>query len=183
MDLKKLKQIIVPTSEQVLICLFASLVLFVMTYGSVLFQKTILSDPYVAEVSRTHLVSLAKVKAVDVIVKIIFWSSIGLVAYMIFLTISNVLIDARNSVVIESSYVNKGSGEDRLPSIVNRLLKAIVCLGWFVIAAKILLPWSLSWFEEFILAGPSWPALIIAVLSCSSTIYVGWTLTQVALSD
>jgi hypothetical protein len=184
MDVKQLKQVLVPTWGQVLTCVLASLLLFVLTYWGLIFQRTVLADPHVAEVSRQHLANISKLKSVDVMVKVVFWSGLGLVAYIVYLTVSNALVEARNSVVIESSYTNKGRPEDRLPAIFKRLATTGACLSWLVLAAKVLLPWSLTWFEKFIVSPrPDWAAFTIAVLSCALTAYVAWTFIQIALAE
>ncbi len=82
---------------------------------------------------------LTRIPVASTAVIVIFWSGVGLIAYTIVWAIINAVIEARNEIVVESEYANKGSLFDRLTAPLLKsgfLILLLVLLGlnrWWLV--------------------------------------------------
>lgn len=93
---------------------------------------------------------ITKYPAVNTAVIVIFWSGVGLLAYTIVWALINAFIEARNEIVVETEYVNKGRLIDRLKAPILKSLLLIALFGWVVGGYKWLMPIMLRRFGEIL---------------------------------
>ena len=154
MTAQRFREIITPTPVQALGFPLATLLVLVIVFRDdlarrifppVLFE-TSLSQPDYAGRLLGHL----DTPLVHSLVIIIFWSLIGLIAYTLVWGLSNVMVDARNQVVIETGYVNKGSVHQRIQTAAWRVAWIVVFFASLFVSAYVLLPLWVGLFGQAI---------------------------------
>lgn len=187
----ELRQIIVPTPAQIEVCAGLSLGLFIIIYHDLLANRFFGRElagvsalsPYINQSYAIALGQVSGLTATDLIVKAAFFAGVGLIAYIIFLFISNVLIEARNEVVVETEYANKGDFTAQASKPLKQIGLAIGLFIFLIWSAQAALPLWLHWFEAW-LFGPivslwSWLGLLLALAGCTLNAYLVWTLAQI----
>lgn len=108
---------------------------------------------------------LTKVPAANTAVIVIFWSGIGLLAYTVVWALINATIEARNEIVVETEYVNKGRLWDRFRAPLLQAVVSIALFGSVLCVYKFLMPILLKRFSQIVIAadGPQFLALIIPI--------------------
>src|SRR5207253_1444341 len=109
-------------------------------------HNSYLTDPELYHTYQRHLDQLSNVAAINKFVIALFWSGLGLVAYTLVWGVSNVVIEARNEVVLETEYTNKGSLWRRLVVPMAQAGLALVLLGLLLAEAKWIFPMWISLF-------------------------------------
>ncbi|MEO7617710.1 MAG: hypothetical protein ABIS59_02610 [Candidatus Saccharibacteria bacterium] len=127
-----------------------------------------------------HVLGLSLVGQVAII---IFWSIVGLVAYLLVWLLNNALINARNEVIIGTSYTNQ-KGPRFHP--INLLLKAVALVA--MVASTAALPYGLNaWlrlWQELLTASFSWHALglvFASILGFAVELYLSFMLFQIMI--
>jgi hypothetical protein len=186
MTRKQLYLLIVPTPSQLLLYPVLSAVLFGLIFSQNLMHKftakeldlSILNGfNYQAEISRyldnnfTHT-----------LVIVLFWGLIGLIAYTLVWLVTNALINARNDIVVETEYANKGATTRRVQTNIERFALASLLLAVIGLTALVLVPFWLGAFTTFIISpvsllGITWA--IVAILGFAANAYAIVTLGQV----
>lgn len=184
-SLEKLKQILLPSFMQVILCLTASIFLFLTIYRDILLTYLQRYLPLTSLPNSGNLPVWLRVAADSSIghnaVIIIFWSIVGLVAYSLFWTLVNIGIEARNEVVIETTYVNKGNIGDRFLGLSNQIIVGLVLIAFLIVSAIFLIPLWTDMFGVLITAHFGLTSLaqgVGAVLGCALNIYTAYTLAQ-----
>lgn len=189
MTAETLKRIIIPTVTQVIVSVCLSVLLFVVAFKdglySLFFSQGDSFAPYFSQSYQAQLSLISNSPIVDFLVKALFWAGVGLVAYLIFLGISNVFIEARNEAVVEAEYTNKDKISRRLHKPLMQLGMAVVLIVAMLISVSLLLPFWLQSFESGF-AGPlgimSVVGPLIAVIGTSVNICLLWSLGQVVFA-
>lgn len=98
---------------------------------------------------------------------VVFWISIGLIAYSVIYAIYSVATEAQNEVVVEEEYVNRGQKQNRLkgPAFQLGIVAAMIALG--LISLRFLFPYWNGWFENFLVGIRSTPLTSIGWLLAS----------------
>ncbi len=111
---------------------------------------------------------------------IIFWSIIGLGSYLIVWFINNAFINARNEVIINTSFVNKGRHRFHPLSLAEKLIALIATIASIATLPYGLNAWLRLWQE--LLNGPfTWHALALAlgsVIGFSCELYLSFMFFQ-----
>lgn len=96
---------------------------------------------------------LSEIPLVNTLVIVVFWSGVGLVAYTVAWVLINAVIEARNEIVVESEYVNKGSLWGRFREPLLKSVFLISLFSWITLNAKWLVPWLLKDFRATMVSG------------------------------
>lgn len=189
-----LKNLLIPTRGQIIVCAAIATVLFGFTFRDVLVGRLLnrqistgLTDvsPYLSTSYAIQLGHVSSLALTDFLVKAVFWAGVGLIAYIIFLAISNAVIEARNEVVVEAEYTNRGQPQARFRKLFQQLALAAVLIVLVLISASVLVPLWLASFEAFLNSLPNVGSvifLIVAYIGVMANIYGVWTLGQIVFA-
>lgn len=189
MTSEQLKRLVLPERYQVIICLLAAMTIISISLGDLIYDKflgdSILNTPEARSIYLGELGRLSEVPVVRTGVIVLFWGSVGLGAYIVYLGISNALTEARNEVVIETAYTNRGSLVKVFARVVPQLIAAVAMIGYLFVATRVLLPGFLGWAAGGILALPQPTAIIqtfAGLTGMAAAIYAAWTLIQLTFA-
>ncbi|MBI2798485.1 hypothetical protein HYX70_04300 [Candidatus Saccharibacteria bacterium] len=140
-------------------------------------QGTVLADTAVQDSFAEQISKFTNSAYINLGTLIVFWAGVGLIAYSVIYSLYSVYNEARNEVVVEKEYVNRGEAKKRLkaPMVQAGLLAAIVVLG--MLTLKFFYPIWLSLFATFVLTITSNPfmgmlSLVGAVFGSIINIYL-----------
>jgi hypothetical protein len=144
--------------------------LVVININLILLQATsgtLLGQSAVQDSIAMQLQSYTSSPILNMVTLVIFWISIGLIAYSIIYAIYSVATEAQNEVVVEEEYVNRGKKQKRLqgPAFQLGIVAAMIALG--LISLRFLVPLWNSWFETFIIGIRTMPLISIGWLLAS----------------
>jgi hypothetical protein len=178
------RRLVIPTRIQLAAYFVGSCLINLGANYKLLFQRW-LSDPtmksgIMADDYLRQLDKLANFQAAGTAVIVIFWSGVGLAAYTIVWVILNAVIEARNEVVIETEYTNKGLFQQRLKGPLIQAGLALALFVWLILNALYFLPLAVQHFGLFILLGgfSQWPNLILPLLGLTADLYILSVLAQ-----
>jgi hypothetical protein len=181
---QSLKKVIIPTLGQSLASILVSMLLFLALYRDLFWQRLV-SGSLGRAISQVNygdeLSSLTQSPIVHTLVIVGFWSAVGLVAYTIVWSLINVLIEARNEVVLETEYTNKSAFYDRVRVPMTQLALAIVLFVGLYLTAKLTFPFWLSLVYLALTAqslGVMLLYLLLATLGAAINIYAILLLAQ-----
>ena len=185
MTRQQLYQLIVPTPAQLLVYPLLSLMLFILVFSHSLIHKLTGSDVALSSLSTmNYQAQVAKYldnNFVHTLVIILFWSLIGLVSYTAVWLVTNAIINARNEVVVETAYTNKGAASGRVRSQAERVAFACLFLTFVALSAVLLIPVWLHAFTNFLVAPLGLISLawaLFGVLGLALNTYLAVTLGQ-----
>jgi hypothetical protein len=122
---------------------------------------------------------------VRTIVEIGFWALIGLGCYVIYLALTNAVIDARNEIVLDTEYTQRSTGRGYLSQYGPQIAVALVLMLFLVLAGKFLLPSWLHLVDSLVFDGFS-PAHALTALTgyfgLVLTFYTAWMLLEFTLT-
>ena len=128
------------------------------------------------------LSGLTNYPIINTVVIVIFWGGVGLIAYTIVWALINAFIEARNEIVVESEYANKGPIWPRLevPLTKSALLAAL--LGWATLNKWFIATALLKYFNQTLTerSGVSLLLLLIPVVVGILNLILGVTLYKAA---
>lgn len=142
-----LRNVLVPTVRQAAGCISGSIVLILIIYRNQIWARLtqnsfnqVLKNVNYGDAFST----LTSSPIVHTGVIVVFWGGVGLVAYTIIWSLINVVIEARNEVVLEATYTNRSNFSERLHAPMLQLgLAAALFVGLFL-SAKFALPYWLN---------------------------------------
>lgn len=173
---------------QVIVYFVISLAVFVFfSYNTIinqLFNQSVLSNQTAKNAVLEQVKGLGANKFVNILTIVLFWSAIGLVVYTIIWIAMIILTEARNEVVVETDYVNRGKLKDRVQGPVLQIVIFIILLLFAALSIAVLYPqvW-ISNFNQFLLAItsgfiPGLGALAIAFIGSMVNLYIGRVLVS-----
>ena len=163
-----LKKIFGLTHGQIWLISIIDLAIFLIVHFNLILLKatqgTVLANSDVQESFAEQIGRFTNSPYLNLATLIIFWAGVGLIAYTIIYSIYSVYNEARNEVVVEKEYVNRGDTKKRLrgPIIQAGLLAGIIVLG--MLTLKFFYPLWLSLFATFVLTINTSPVGAIAEL-------------------
>ena len=173
------KRVLLPTISQALGCLAVSILLIGFLYRDQILHR-IRSGSLSAVLKEigysNQLASVTNSPIVHTVVIVAFWSAIGLVAYTIVWSLVNVLIEAKNEVVLETAYTNKSAFIQRARTPLLQLALASALFIGLLICAHIVFPFWLRLAYSGISA-----ATLIAMAGYTLAAVAGMTATLYAL--
>ncbi len=181
----ELRQILIPSGLQVLVCNTLSLILIVSLYFQAIFNRfnvTSVEPPNLQESLTTQLTRLNEIAAVRTGVIVLFWSIVGLVAYVAYITIANAVIEARNEVVIEMEYTNRGHGPNRFRGIALQIMFGLGLIVVLILSSLWGLPLWFDLVSNFLIGSLTLQTTLSAILGVAglaANLYVIWTLGQI----
>ncbi len=160
---------------QALVYFVISAVIFLFfsyqTINNKIFNNSILSNQAAKDAVLEQIKGLGANKFVNIFTIVLFWSAIGLVVYTIIWIAMIILTEARNEVVVETDYVNRGSLKSRIQGPVLQIVFFIALLLFIAFCFAVLYPqvW-ISSFNQFILTMPeNW----LAALGAGAVAFIG----------
>ncbi|HSX14583.1 MAG TPA: hypothetical protein VLE72_01575 [Candidatus Saccharimonadales bacterium] len=174
---QSLRRIIVPTWGQALGCLSISFLTLVILYRDQIWQRLTAGGLGGILMQVDYSQTLADVtnsSLVHTLVIVLFWSAVGLVAYTVVWSLVNVVIEARNEVVLETEYTNHGAFWGRLRVPAMQLGLAIAMIAGLFISSKFIVPYWLDLVSTGLAASAMWLSVsyfAIAVLGGAVNLY------------
>jgi hypothetical protein len=180
--MERFRKLVIPSRGQVLTCAGLAVVTLLVIYRNALLQQLLGANQEAAQQSYLQqLAELTKVPFVSTLVIIAFWAVVGLVAYAIYLAISNAIVETRNEVIIDTEYANRGKQPGRFQTVYLQLAGGLGLILLLVATGLWLLPLWFSLFENLLFSIPSVASVVMALLSIiglSANYYGLWTLGQ-----
>jgi hypothetical protein len=180
-----LKQVLIPTRLQAVVSLITSLVVIGLTFSHIIYDQLVhysaVSSGDVQSAYRSDLAFLNSYGFVQTGVIALFWIGVAVMMYVVYLAISNAVIEARNEVVIETEFANKPTWMKLAAGSAKQIGLALLLVAFLIISAKLLLPLWLSLFAGFISSPVSALGLLQALGSIIFTainLYLAWALGQ-----
>lgn len=150
-----LQQVLKPSTKRV-VWTFAIAVtlLVIVNINLVLLQitsGTLLAQSAVQDSIATQLQDWTSAPLLNTATLVVFWVSIGLIAYSVIYAVYSLATEAQNEVVVEEEYVNRGKKEKRLqgPAVQLGIIAAMIILGIF--SLRFFIPIWNGWFEAFVI--------------------------------
>jgi hypothetical protein len=166
-----------------------SLLFFVIIFRDPLILRhlpgDIVNSPYFHQSYMEHLNRVSKLPFTDILVKGLFWAGLGLGAYLVFLLISNAVIELRNQVVVESQYTNRGQSSQRYQKPILQVASAAGFLIFLSLSINWLLPYWLNLFGSGVQFFPQisgLPLMLLAVVGAGGNLYLLWANIQLILN-
>lgn len=177
-------KIFIPTAFQVIVVSMLSILTLLTIYGPSLFARLLTGEvsTYVGQSYTDQLVRLNSVGFVRTGVIALFWALVGLMAYGVYLAVTNAIVEARNEIVIDTEYTNRGAGSNAYNGVFKQLGSGVFLIIIIIISALWLLPvWS-HLFETaifFDLTVMNVFVSIVGVVGLTINQYLIWALFQV----
>lgn len=95
--------------------------------------------------------SFTGIGTVNTLVIILFWSSVGLIAYTAVWFLASSYVNARNEVKVEKEYTNRGQIKSRLRIPLVRVAIILGLIIFLSLTLKLLWPYWLGFFGQFLL--------------------------------
>lgn len=173
-----LRTVLLPTVGQAVGSLLASIVLIVILYRQQIIHRIRngTSGQLINQLGYGN--ALSKVTNGPIIhtgVIVAFWSGVGLVAYTIVWSFINVMIEARNEVVLETEYTNKAALAQRIRTPLAQLALAAALFGGLIACAKWVFPFWLNLAATAITTDQLWKAslmMLAPIFGIALTIYL-----------
>lgn len=112
---------------------------------------TLLAQSAVQDSIATQLQDWTSAPLLNTATLVVFWVSIGLIAYSVIYAVYSLATEAQNEVVVEEEYVNRGKKEKRLqgPAVQLGIIAAMIILG--ILSLRFFIPIWNGWFEAFVI--------------------------------
>jgi len=172
------KRVLLPTIGQAVGCLGVAVALIGFLYRQQILQRIQQGSGIQVFGQLNYGETLASVTNSPIIhtaVIIGFWSGVGLVAYTIVWSIINVMIEARNEVVLETEYTNKSALAQRIRTPLLQLALAAGLFVGLLVGAKWVFPFWLGMANTALRATGALPAVgygLLSVFGMGLTIYL-----------
>jgi hypothetical protein len=139
-----------PTTLEIIVSVGSSLLVIIIFYRDALFTRlanlSALSSDAIRTQYQHQLASLSHIAGLQNGFIAVFWAGIGLVIYLVYLGLSNALVELRNEVVIRTSYQHAGSLVAQLSRPLLQLILAAALLGATFATLTITVPFLLGAF-------------------------------------
>jgi hypothetical protein len=186
MNKEQLRQIIVPSWGQVVICIGIAAAILAVAFGSLPYQFllhiTHIHNSQAATVYQGYLNYLDGLTVVRLAGIGLFWLAAALVAYVSGLALMKAMVTTRNELITQTEFVGHPSWSWRARFLVVQLAVAIGFLVVLGISGTLLLSLWLSLFQKFVTDLGTRMAiaeLVGSVGGLTFNIYLIWTLGQI----
>lgn len=182
-----LKALLIPTPNQGLISFIVALLILVVTQGQLIFaalaQQSRVEEEQISYIISQWLIELSRVPFAERAAVGLFWAVVASIVYVIAVAFNNAMISARNEVVIETQFTNKGGRKSYLlNSVLLRLSWLTLLLGAIFFTATIFFPQWMTMFRTPFIEGFSQLWLIpISVVGLTTNVYIIWVLALAAI--
>jgi hypothetical protein len=189
LDRDSLRDILTPSWYQLLVCLFVAVAMLAVASSRILAgfvdSTGLLSGPYTKQVVDANLSAFSHISAVNIIVIIAFWSVVYLVVYTLFWFITNVLVEARNELIVGTEFANQGNPIDRFKAPFIQLALGIILVLFLIISCLFGFPNWLSLMQNALLNFTQPASILFAVgglVACVANLYALWSLAQIVFA-
>jgi hypothetical protein len=174
-------RILIPTPLQLLASALIAIAIVINVYQSVivpgLYDLLFVNSSDVGQAVKNGLSSLNQYAVARNSVQVLFWAMVGIACYVVYLAVTNAIIDARNQVVIETEYANKGRLADTIWPALRQLAVAAGLFLYLFAAGRLLLPLEFQAIDPLVFTGFDAASVALALagwLGMVATIYVAW---------
>lgn len=188
MSAERLLKLVIPTKSQIVVCVLLALAIQGLIFQSLVIPQLLNHTglvPYIGTGRQLELAQLNQYPAVRLGVQVLFWAIVGLCAYVIYLALTNAVVEMRNEVIIGTEFANKGRLGQWLSTFgVQVGLLIILILGLWLTAQFGLKLWF-DLMGQLVIEGWGWLHLAAAVGSIAglaANIYALWLLGEAAIT-
>lgn len=178
---QSLKRVLLPTFGQAFGSLAAAVLLIGVLYRDQIVHR-VQDGPGAHVFDQIHygdsLSGVTNSPIIHTAVIVAFWSGVGLVAYTIVWSVINVMIEARNEVVLETEYTNKSAFAQRIRTPLLQLALATGLFSGLLLSAKWVFPFWLGLADMGLRAAGT---LQLAGLIAASALGTGLTIYLLVL--
>lgn len=190
----KIKQILLVTERQMIGSIILAIAIFLIEYSAFIFRvfedgsavpEGIAAQTVSQEVSR-FLQYINDLPYANNIATALFWALAAIFLYIAYNIAKNIVIDARNEVIVDTSYANNSIGQ----LLVRRFSRKIaIVLGFFALialTALFLLPYWMGLLTIFVYSGlllKDTPFLIMGLCGLAVNIYAVWIFAHFLYMD
>lgn len=168
---EQLERILIPSVREWYILVILTIgIPILLNFNLILLRLTngtVLAEPAVQASFTEQIQQFGKGQYLNLASLVIFWTGVGIVAYVVIYSIYSFYSEARSEVVLEGEYVNRGTKQERLRPVLMQvgLVAVVVLLG--IVSLNITYPYWLENFGQFVLTIGSQPldALLKLVIS------------------
>lgn len=174
-----IRKILIPTLGQTVASVLISIIILVIIYRELILNKIFGDSAELINFARdSYTARLATLNNNVILNKLaigLFWSVLGLVAYTLLWAAFNVIIEARNEVVVGTEFTNKARFAQRVKAPLTQISLAALLFIFLGVTGKLLLPLWLDLFHTGVLTIPNWHGLITtiaAVIGLAANFYL-----------
>lgn len=185
----RLKRIIWPTGLQTFASALLATAVVIGVYQSVLVPRlygtALVSQAEIDQGRQTDLIKLNSFSPVRTGVQVGFWALVGIACYLVYLAITNAIIETRNEMTIDTQYANRGRFSRHMRQYGYQLLAAIGLIAFLALTASLLLPFWQRLIDALVFDGPTVAhaaSAVVGWLGLAATIYVGWMLVELTFA-
>jgi hypothetical protein len=186
--LDRVLRLIIPTPLQAFGSVVLATAILIGIYQGVviprIYQVNQVSQGQIDQSFHSGLAILDNYSFVQTGVQVAFWALVGIACYIIYLAITDAIIETRNEVVIDTEYANRGTMASWLHHYGKQIIAAALLVIFLVLVASVLLPFWLSLFDSLVFDSFSIASLTLGLaawLGLALTVYAAWILSEVAL--
>lgn len=158
MNFERIKQILKPSLVQLGLYILISIIIFVVSgFGAItdkIKDQARYDQPIVRSALDSNLAEINNIPYLNIVTIVIFWSMIGLVIYTVFWLGITILTQARNEIVVETDYVNRGSLTDRIKIPLIQIGIFMLLLIIVIISLSVTYPTWIQFFNQFLISLP-----------------------------
>lgn len=178
---EQLERILIPSVREWYILVILTIgIPILLNFNLILLRLTngtVLAEPAVQASFAEQIQQFGKGQYLNLASLVIFWTGVGIVAYVVIYSIYSFYSEARSEVVLEGEYVNRGTKQERLRPVLMQvgLVAAVVLLG--IVSLNITYPYWLESFGQFVLTISTQPLdailkLLIALVGSFVNLYL-----------
>lgn len=178
-----------PNFFEAIICISVSLIIMLIFYREAIYVKltdfSSLPSSAINAEYQDQLSSLNHIAGLQTGFIAVFWAGLGVLVYLVYLTLRNVAVGVQNEVVITTSYKQTGSMRPRILRSLLQLLLGMALVGAALASATIALPFMIDAFGVIFDPHASIVSVlqaIAATLGLSTNLYVLWVMLQIAFN-
>ncbi len=177
-----IKALLIPTPNQGLISFVVALFILVVTQGSLIFatlaQQSRVEEEQISYIISQWLIDLSRIPFSERFAVGLFWAIVASIVYVIAVAFNNAMISARNEVVIETQFTNRGGHRSYLlNAAILRVCWGILFLGSIFFTATLFFPqWMQMFRRPFVDGFSQWWLIPISVAGLTANVYYVWVL-------
>jgi hypothetical protein len=184
-----LRTVFVPTSVQIFVCIGLAILIELIAFsgplGSLLAEAAALPSDGLMAGFQHIFNAIASVPYVDNSAIVVFWIALGTLVYLATLAIHNSLIDARNSVVLQTEFTEHPSLSLAIGQQLLQVALGLLAIGALVGSGLITIPFWGELCGQVFDPNASWISglyLLLGLGGLAVNIYVIWMLVLLTLN-
>jgi len=188
MNIKTLREFIIPTPTQTFWCFTLSVASILIVYRNVLLQRLVgeqaVSLGQVGDTFKSQLATINEVQGVQTAVIVAFWAIVGLCTFAVYAAIRNSGSTVMDEVTINREYTNAKMAPKHFSWVAVRIGAAVGLIIALQLVWRIGLPFCFSLIEQFILGTVSASSLlsvVVGIAGLAASFYLLWLFLHTAI--